>query len=102
MSNANQNGDFREKNTCMRQTTFGRSLESKAQIEDAAKIASGAEVGEILHVYRLVPVAPPFDALTIDSSNKMRTNADKKEAISAPTWSLFSCGILILCRTGTH
>ena len=76
------NGGFREKNTCVRPTTFGRSRESKTQIADAAKIASGAEVGEILNVYRLVPVAPPFDALTIDSSNKMRTNADKKDAVS--------------------
>ncbi|OHV78221.1 hypothetical protein [Rhizobium sp. LCM 4573] len=62
MSNANQNDDRNEINTGVSPTTFGRSLESKAQIEDAAKIASATEDGEILNVYRLVPVAPPYDA----------------------------------------
>lgn len=43
-------------------THFGNSVESQAQIEDAAREAS-AEVGngEALNVYRLVPAAPPED-----------------------------------------
>ncbi|HEV7433659.1 MAG TPA: hypothetical protein VGO22_02120 [Pseudorhizobium sp.] len=43
-------------------TTFGRSVESKAQVLDAAKTAHATEPGEALNVYRLVPVAPPNDA----------------------------------------
>lgn len=41
-------------------TTFGRSVESQAQMRDAALMAAG-EDGEILNVYRLVPSAPPDD-----------------------------------------
>lgn len=43
-------------------TTFGRSVESQAQIADAATLAQGTEPGEVLNVYRLVPVAPANDA----------------------------------------
>ncbi len=39
---------------------FGRSVESQAQITDAEKIATATEVGE--NIYRLEPVAPPYDA----------------------------------------
>lgn len=62
MSNANQNNDRDERNNGVSPNTFGSSLESKAQIEDAEKIASGTQQGEILNIYRLVPVAPPNDA----------------------------------------
>lgn len=41
---------------------FGRSVESQAQIADAQKIATATEAGEILNVYRLEPVAAPYDA----------------------------------------
>ncbi|MHC1550873.1 hypothetical protein [Phyllobacterium sp. K27] len=43
-------------------TTFGQSMESEAQIADAASRSSGL-VGqdETLHVYRLVPTASPDD-----------------------------------------
>ncbi|HEX2147661.1 MAG TPA: hypothetical protein VHG11_08420 [Pseudorhizobium sp.] len=43
-------------------TMFGHSVESQAQIADAAKLAHATEPGEPLNVYRLVPVAPPNDA----------------------------------------
>lgn len=43
-------------------TTFGSSAESQAQIADAEKLARGTEPGELLNIYRLVPVAPPNDA----------------------------------------
>lgn len=43
-------------------TTFGRSVESQAQLSDAAKLAHGTEPGEPLNIYRLVPVAPENDA----------------------------------------
>ena len=42
--------------------TFGQSVESQAQIADAAKLASPAvEPGERLNVYRLVPTAAADD-----------------------------------------
>jgi hypothetical protein len=62
MSNANQNNDRNENNTGVNSNSFGGSLESKAQLEDAEKIASWTEEGEILNIYRLVPAAPPNDA----------------------------------------
>lgn len=43
-------------------TTFGRSVESQAQLSDAAKLAHGTEPGEPLNIYRLVPVAPENDS----------------------------------------
>jgi hypothetical protein len=61
MSNATQSNDRDEKNNGVSPNQFGRSLESKAQIEDAEKIASATEDGELLNLYRLVPVAPPND-----------------------------------------
>ncbi len=43
-------------------TSFGQSVESEAQIADAASRSSGlVGRGEILHVYRLVPTASPDD-----------------------------------------
>jgi hypothetical protein len=61
MSNATQNNDHDVRNNGESQTEFGRSVESKAQMEDADKTASATEEGEILNVYRLEPVAPPND-----------------------------------------
>ncbi|MBP1862110.1 hypothetical protein [Rhizobium herbae] len=41
-------------------TTFGQSVESQAQIRDAAATGSG-ETTEPLNIYRLVPIAAPDD-----------------------------------------
>jgi hypothetical protein len=49
-------------------TTFGRSVESQAQIADAAELAHGTEPGEVLNIYKLVPVAPPNDARWRDAA----------------------------------
>ncbi len=62
MSNATQDNSRNAPNNGVSPNRFGASLESKAQIEDAAILASGSEEGELLNVYRLVPVAPPNDA----------------------------------------
>ncbi|WP_105422362.1 hypothetical protein [Neorhizobium sp. T25_27] len=61
MSNATQDDDRDRKNSGASSSHFGRSLESGAQRMDAEKIASATEEGEILNVYRLEPVAPPYD-----------------------------------------
>lgn len=43
-------------------TTFGRSVESQAQIADAeSRSSSEVGAGEDLHLYRLVPTASPDD-----------------------------------------
>jgi hypothetical protein len=41
-------------------TTFGSSAESQAQMQDAAGTGSSS-VGEVLNIYRLVPLAAPDD-----------------------------------------
>lgn len=41
-------------------TKFGQSLESKAQIQDAA-VKSASGTGEVLNIYRIVPTAKPDD-----------------------------------------
>lgn len=61
MSNATRSGDMNEKNSGVSSTSFGTSVESKAQIEDAERIASSTQNGESLNVYRLLPVAPAGD-----------------------------------------
>ncbi len=38
-------------------TTFGRSVESQAQMRDAARLADAGDGFETLNVYRLVPIA---------------------------------------------
>lgn len=38
-------------------TTFGQSVESQAQIRDAARLADAGDGSEPLNVYRLVPIA---------------------------------------------
>lgn len=40
---------------------FGSSVESQAQLDDAATIAAGTDVGEMLNIYRLEPIAAPDD-----------------------------------------
>jgi hypothetical protein len=62
MSNATQSGDSDALNNGENRNQFGRSVESKAQIADAATTASATDDGEELNVYRLVPIAPPNDA----------------------------------------
>ena len=57
-------------------TTFGRSVESQAQIADAAELAHGTQPGEVLNIYRLVPVAPPNDA-------RWRDTAEAREILVA-------------------
>ncbi len=61
MSNATQDGERGERNDATSPTTFGRSVESQAQIADAETLATGTEPGEALNVYRLVPTAPAND-----------------------------------------
>jgi hypothetical protein len=62
MSNASQSGEQGDRNNATSPTTFGRSVESQAQIADAQTIATGTEAGEELNIYRLVPIAPANDA----------------------------------------
>ncbi|SFB62310.1 hypothetical protein SAMN03159496_05992 [Rhizobium sp. NFR07] len=62
MSNAITTGSTQRGNTGATENHFGRSVEIQAQIADAKKIATATEAGEILNVYRLEPVAPPYDA----------------------------------------
>jgi hypothetical protein len=61
MSNATRDNQRGTKNNAVSGTEFGKSVESQAQIADAATLASGTDDGEILNVYRLEPVAPPTD-----------------------------------------
>jgi hypothetical protein len=62
MSNATGTGSTYSVSPGTTENHFGRSVESQAQIADAEKIAMATEVGEVLNVYRLEPVAPPYDA----------------------------------------
>ncbi|AVA25186.1 hypothetical protein [Rhizobium sp. NXC24] len=47
-------------NNATSRTTFGRSVESHAQIEDA-QIKGASAPGELLNIYRLIPIAEPDD-----------------------------------------
>lgn len=61
MSNAAKTGN-EPRNTGTSDTTFGVSTESKAQIEDAAAQSSPSiGAGELLNIYRLVPIAADND-----------------------------------------
>src|SRR4051794_28228172 len=53
MSNVSRTGDPAVPNNAVNPTSFGRSVESKAQLMDARKAASATEDGELLNVYRL-------------------------------------------------
>ncbi|CAN7734985.1 MULTISPECIES: hypothetical protein [Ensifer] len=58
---SNDNGtDDRNSQPTAPGTTFGRSLESQAQMADARVVATGEAV-ETLNVYRLVPIAEAND-----------------------------------------
>ncbi|MCA2406452.1 hypothetical protein [Rhizobium leguminosarum] len=60
MSNVSRTGK-EEINNATSRTTFGKSVESQAQIEDAAAQASPDAGGEMLNIYRLEPIAEPDD-----------------------------------------
>jgi hypothetical protein len=60
MSNVMNDGK-EDYNNATSPTTFGRSVESQAQIADAKAIASPDAGGEPLNIYRLEPVASPRD-----------------------------------------
>ncbi len=61
MSNVVRNGD-NAANNATTANTFGKSVESQAQIEDAARTGSEAVgKGEALNIYRLEPIAEPND-----------------------------------------
>lgn len=47
--------------TSTTENRFGSSVESQAQLDDAATIAAGTDVGEMLNIYRLEPIAAPDD-----------------------------------------
>jgi hypothetical protein len=60
MSNVSKTGiDYI--NNATNPNTFGRSMESKAQIKDAAAKGSTGADGEPLRIYRLEPIAAPED-----------------------------------------
>jgi hypothetical protein len=61
MSNTVKTGGT-DPNNATNPNTFGRSLESQAQIHDAAlKSSPSVAKGEVLNIYRLVPIAAPND-----------------------------------------
>lgn len=60
MSNVSRTGNG-EPNNATSPNTFGRSVESKAQIADAAIGGSSGAPGETLNIYRLEPIAAPGD-----------------------------------------
>ncbi|MBB3135504.1 hypothetical protein FHS26_003249 [Rhizobium pisi] len=60
MSNVSRTGR-QDINNATSPTTFGRSVESQAQMQDAAAEASPETGGEMLNVYRLEPIAAPDD-----------------------------------------
>ncbi|KQV78175.1 hypothetical protein [Rhizobium sp. Root1220] len=61
MSNVVRNGE-NAANNATTTNTFGRSVESQAQIDDAATIGSASVGGgETLNIYRLEPIAAPDD-----------------------------------------
>ncbi len=61
MSNVVRNGESAANNATTA-NTFGKSVESQAQIEDAARTGSEAVgQGEALNIYRLEPIAEPSD-----------------------------------------
>jgi hypothetical protein len=60
MSNVSRTGK-EEINNATSPTTFGKSVESQAQMQDAAAQASPDTSGEMLNIYRLEPIAKPDD-----------------------------------------
>lgn len=60
MSNVSRTGTDDINNATSR-TRFGRSVESKAQMQDAAVLSAAADGDEMLNIYRLEPIAAPED-----------------------------------------
>ncbi|NLS17706.1 hypothetical protein HGP16_14180 [Rhizobium sp. P40RR-XXII] len=60
MSNVSRTGSDDINNATSR-TRFGRSVESKAQMQDAAVLSAAADGDEMLNIYRLEPIAAPED-----------------------------------------
>ncbi|MBB3543405.1 hypothetical protein [Rhizobium sp. BK399] len=60
MSNVSKTGTD-EVNNATNPNTFGRSVESQAQIADAAAAGASGDAGETLRIYRLEPIAEPDD-----------------------------------------
>ncbi|MBB2673743.1 UNVERIFIED_ORG: hypothetical protein GGE44_003312 [Rhizobium esperanzae] len=60
MSNVSRTGK-EEINNATSPTTFGKSVESQAQMQDAAAEASADAGDELLNIYRLEPIAAPDD-----------------------------------------
>src|SRR5689334_16186222 len=60
MSNVSRTGR-QDINNATSPTTFGRSVESQAQMQDAAAEASPETGSEMLNIYRLEPIAAPDD-----------------------------------------
>jgi hypothetical protein len=89
MSNVvNTNGT--DPNNAMTSNTFGRSVESQAQIADAARESSSdVGAGEPLNIYRLVPVAEAHDPRWNNAPNQgevlvaARTSGDARIVASA-------------------
>jgi len=61
MSTDSRNGDPTIPNSAVDSDSFGRSVESKAQLFDAPRSASATDHGELLNIYRLSPIADPDD-----------------------------------------
>ncbi|MBB3593401.1 hypothetical protein FHX08_003804 [Rhizobium sp. BK529] len=68
MSNVSRTGND-EINNATNPNTFGRSVESKAQMEDMAAETAARPAGEPLGVYRLEPIAAPDDPRWANSPN---------------------------------
>lgn len=60
MSNVSRTGK-EEINNATSPTTFGKSVESQAQMQDAAAETSADAGDELLNIYRLEPIAAPDD-----------------------------------------
>ncbi|PZM14919.1 hypothetical protein [Rhizobium tubonense] len=82
--------DGTDPNNATTSNTFGRSVESKAQIADAARESSTeVGVGETLNIYRLVPIAAANDPRWDNSPTQgevvvaARTSGDARIVASA-------------------
>lgn len=61
MRNENTAVAAHNQGTSTTENRFGSSVESQAQVEDAATVATGTDAGEMLNIYRLEPIAAPDD-----------------------------------------
>ncbi len=86
MSNATQRGSTHlEKNTGVTENSFGKSVESQAQILDAEKIATGTDVDELLNVYRLEPISHDPKARSLDTIFVTARTAGDARIVAAGT-----------------